>query len=285
MKPVIFNSFDDGAPVLKNTPGSMNNVIKTCLISGYGTKNVNGWSIIYEDIPTNILVLSSTSVYSQQCVLAIDDTAQNSAKVTGYNGWDVVSNIGNAEFASGHFVKQWSNPNPSWFIIASDIFFYIFVQSELTSPSMKAMNGFGDVKSVRNGSVYSILMASTDTVYNQQNTGRQSVNTNTKEIATFPVSMFPKNSTSTGFGDRSDTHRSGIISLTPFVLYIKTETYYEPALMLPGMLAPSAQVTYYQDNYSIYEIPNQYPYIESIIGTYQPWHGNVWFQMDDWSVT
>lgn len=62
--PVIKYSWSDaGAPQMSATVGvlgSLNNILKKCLVEGYGSKPGAGWTVAFEDIPTNKLVLRNT---------------------------------------------------------------------------------------------------------------------------------------------------------------------------------------------------------------------------------
>ncbi|AUR84403.1 hypothetical protein NVP1055O_27 [Vibrio phage 1.055.O._10N.286.55.E9] len=57
----VFRSTDDGAPQLDATPISMFNVIKACLIDGYGGKSPLGWSILFEDLTRGMVVLENAT--------------------------------------------------------------------------------------------------------------------------------------------------------------------------------------------------------------------------------
>lgn len=61
MASVLRESTDDSAPILTNTAGSLTALLKVVLVEGYGTQPPLGFSVVYEDILTNTLVLRGNS--------------------------------------------------------------------------------------------------------------------------------------------------------------------------------------------------------------------------------
>lgn len=286
MTPIIYNSLDAGATKLNIAAGSLNAILKACLETGYGNKQAAGWNVVYENPVSNKIAISSTNIKSNKNVLLIDDSVASYATVTAYASWDTNSNTGITQFGSGYFVKQWNAGfTPNWVVVATDTFFYLFVQTESSSQTMRAMNGFGDAKSLRTDRVYSALLASSSTSYSQSATGYRSVQTN-NGTANFPQSLFPKNSASTGWGDRSaDDKVTNTQVLSDFVLYrqvLSSESQNEPACQLQGMLMPYSTLNWTKNENNLNLLLNQLPYVNPILGMYQPWHGRVWIHTDDW---
>lgn len=293
MQPIIYNSLDANAPQLTIEPGTLKTILKACLVTGYGNKPAAGWEMALEDADANKVAFRSKNPTSIKSVLLIDDAKSDSATVTAYNDWDSAKNTGVDKFASGYFVKRWENkPHiPNWVVVATDKFFYLFVQTDKSSRTMRAMSGFGDAMSLRNDKVYAALLASSDTSYTQDSTGYDSVQTNNGK-AYFPNSLFPKDSASTRWGDRGksekNTDYSNTAILSQFALYIDVDTSdakatrRQPILQLPGMLMPYAPTFYEKKINDIQMISKQFPYVNPILGMYQPWHGRVWIHTDDW---
>lgn len=296
MQPIIYNSLDADAPRLTIEPGTLKTILKACLVTGYGDKPAAGWEMAWEDADANKMALRSKNLTSIKSVLLIDDGKSYHAAVTAYKDWDSAKNTGVDKFAGGYFVKRWDlNVNnritPNWVIVATDKFFYLFVQTEKSSRTMRAMSGFGDAMSLRTDKVYAALLASSDTSYTQNSTGYDSVRTN-NGVAEFPQSLFPKSSTSTRWGDRGkdddNADSSNTAILSQFALYIdvdksgKAGTKRQPILQLPGMLMPHAPTFYEKQINNIQMISKQFPYVNPILGMYQPWHGRVWIHTDDW---
>jgi len=56
MATTVYSSTDAGAPVLDKAQGTMINVLKGCLVNGYGTKPAAGWSVTLDD-PVNFMTV------------------------------------------------------------------------------------------------------------------------------------------------------------------------------------------------------------------------------------
>lgn len=64
--PVTLYKWNDvGAPSLNNTTGCVANILKSCLVTGYGTKAAAGWSLAFEDVPANKKVLRAGASQDQ----------------------------------------------------------------------------------------------------------------------------------------------------------------------------------------------------------------------------
>lgn len=292
MQPIIYNSLDANAPRLTIEPGTLKTILKACLVTGYGNKPAAGWEMAWEDADANKVAFRSKNPTSIKSVLLIDDGQADHAAVTAYKDWDSAKNTGVDKFANGYFVKRWDGGfTPNWVVVATDKFFYLFVQTESSSKTMRVMSGFGDAISLRTDRAYGALLASSDTSYTRDSVGHQSVQTN-NGVAEFPQSLFPKNSTSTRWGDRgkddNNADWSNTAILSQFALYIdvdksgKAGTKRQPILQLPGMLMPYAPIFYEKQINDIQMITKQFPYVNSILGIWQPWHGRVWIHTDDW---
>lgn len=176
MQPIIYNSLDANAPQLTIEPGTLKTILKACLVTGYGNKPAAGWEMALEDADANKVAFRSKNPTSIKSVLLIDDGQAYHAAVTAYKDWDSAKNTGVDKFASGYFVKRWNGGfTPNWVVMATDKFFYLFVQTESSSKTMRVMSGFGDAISLRTDRAYGALLASSSTSYTQDSTGHQSV--------------------------------------------------------------------------------------------------------------
>lgn len=283
MQPIIYNSSDTNAPQLTIAAGTLRTVLKACLITGYGSKPAAGWEIAWADDVANKIAFRSKNTTSIKSVLLVNDNAAASATVTAYKDWDSATNTGTGQFATGYFVKQWNTGfTPNWVVIATDKFFYLFVQCDSVPQTMRVISGFGDAISLRNDKSYSVCLCQPSATYLQSNTGYITIPTQTNELAYFPNSLFMKSSISTMWGDRADKS-TNITILSQFALYTsQTATTIEPMLQLYGMLMPYAcfNITVAENKLDL--LKNQPPYKNAILGMYQPWHGRVWIHTDDW---
>ena len=285
MQPIIYNSLDASAPKLTITAGTLKTILKACLVTGYADKPAAGWEIAWADDVANKIAIRSKNPTSIKSVLLVDDNAGSAATVTAYTGWDSATNTGTGQFATGYFVKQWTGEfTPNWVVVATDKFFYLFIQSEANSGYMRVMSGFGDAISLRNDQVFSVCLCQLGEIYTQENTGYQSIPTQTNQRAYFPDSLFAKNNASIGWGDRADKV-TYITILSQFALYTSQQMKtVEPMLQLYGMLMPYACLGWTAREKDIDLLKNQLPYKNPILGMYQPWHGRAWIHTDDWGL-
>lgn len=288
MKPVLYTSYDDGAPVLDFAKGSLNVILKACLITGYGDKEAMGWQMLHEDMDNALLVLSPSAPQSLGTVLQINDNDSHYASVTACLSFDKTNNTGIDPFGKGYFVKKWASntTNAYWSVIASDTFFYLWIQTEKDKPSMGAMTGFGDLMSLT-APMASVLLASSDTYYSQSNTGHHKAQSSVGELY-FPRPVFDTYRGNNYLGDRAGGNvKSANAIFAPMMLYQDNRqddgtTRREPAFVLPGMLMPFSEILGYKQVNSSRVLDNQAPFKHPVIGHYQPWCGCFWLQMDDW---
>ena len=287
MKPILYTSLDVDAPKITSTKGTIINVLKKCLVTGYGDKPSLGWDILYEDLSLNKMAIKSGNLNSSECVLFIDDNINNNyANVTGYKNWDTNINTGMDEFSSGVFVNNYGASNPYWCVLSTDDMFYFFVQCESgANYYMKVMFGFGDLIPLFNSDKLCILFAQPSLTYNQPYVGyEKDIKISNGETVNFPPSLFVKSSVSTRFGDRTDSYSSSNTIFSKLPLYALRGDNYTPIAFLNGMLMPFIGVSITNAPDGIDRLANQHPYIEPLFGNYQPWHGRLWFNMDDWGI-
>ena len=283
---------DSNAPQGAKAANNFSTILKACLVTGYGSKTAAGWEIAWEDAVANKIALRSKNPTSIKSVLLVNDNAAASSTVTAYGDWNSATNAGTGQFATGYFVKQWNSGfTPNWVVIATDKFFYLFIQSESQSQAMRVMSGFGDAISLRNDKFFSVCLCQPAISYSDSATGYSTVPTQTGRIASFPPSLFQKNSISTKWGDRgldNDINYSSTVILSQFALYVDIDassaagTKAQPIVQLPGMLMPYSPLFVSITSNNINMITNQPPYKNRIFGMYQPWHGRVWIHTDDW---
>ena len=68
MNAILYSSTDTGAPVLSRTVGSLNALLKACLVNGYGSQPSCGWTNPFNDAPNNVSVFrmaGGTQMYIQ----------------------------------------------------------------------------------------------------------------------------------------------------------------------------------------------------------------------------
>lgn len=286
MKPIIYKDTDSAAPQLNLTAGSINALLKSCLITGYGSKAAAGWEVVYEDLATNKLAIRSTNSKSIKSVLLIKDNATKKAEVNAYISWNNNSNIGVNEFGTGAFFKNMTGSGSSvkWVVVATDNFFYLWTQNDFGYPILGVVSAFGDAKSFVNTADYSVLMAlattATDTPSSATHT---SVRISTGGVANFATSPFKQEYA--GLGDRQTAADRSSVSPTIFseyVLYDTANSKISPALSLKGLLMPYAEVVTPPVIDGLPTLVDQVPFINPVIGLRQPYAGHIWLHTDDW---
>ena len=166
-------------------------------------------------------------------------------------------------------------------------FFYFFVSYDATALHMRVFCGFGDVSLLIAAEGCSALIASASTAISPTYTGHKSIATSMGVEAKFPSSFFPKADSDYGWGDRSpissNSYKSKVALLSRFALYQAKDTTNQPTIELPGMLMPYAEIEgFVRGSDNIDRLIDQFPFVNPILGMYQPYHGRVWIHTDDW---
>jgi hypothetical protein len=136
----VYRSDDAGAPqfTVGAKPSELIDVLKKCLVTGYGSKAGAGWSVAFEDAPNQQIVFrNSTSQASGSFVKfwakAADDAVrgvvnfQSAPYLVSINpDWAAVNAAGwRCQTGSGYYVKN-------WVVIATAASFYIYTYGEAT---------------------------------------------------------------------------------------------------------------------------------------------------------
>lgn len=278
MQPIIYSSLDAGAPQLSATAGALNTVLKGCLVTGYGDKLAAGWEVVHEDMATHKLVLRSSNVQKNTCVVELTNTNKSYASVTAYSDWDDLSSSGVAQFGTGYIVNNYESPTPRWAVIATDSFCYVYIQSH-TGTNTYVLSAFGTAISHNATNDIAILMAASNTVYSYSYFTPNTVKTNMGD-AKFPILPY-KHQNDYGFGDWASVATSGIAILSGYVLYVNAK----PLLSLPGALMPYAQIarwTWSSIDNNMATLVNQEPFLNDVVAFWVPYVGRFWIHTDDW---
>lgn len=84
-KPVtVFSSLDTGAPILNKEPGSLKNLIKACLVTGYGDKASLGWEMPFESDDLLSAAFRSKDPTASRFYFKIDNSGATNAKLSAY---------------------------------------------------------------------------------------------------------------------------------------------------------------------------------------------------------
>lgn len=288
MQPIIYKSTDAQAPQLTYEAGSMNTILKACLITGYGSKQSASWEIVHENQEAQQLAIRSKNPKSLKHVLFVADNSSVEANVIAYKTWDNQTRTG-AKYHEGTIRRKFyegSSTHAYWVLIATDHFFYLWIQAEASQQRMGVLHGFGDIYSLWQDRQYSTLIVPNSNSYYYNNVCYTQIITS-NGVAVFPQGIYKSDYQQ--WGDRvsetiSEKFTSKVAIFSRFFLYQEIRGAMQPAVELPGMLMPFSQIEGYTNRGNVHYLENQHPFIQPVIGLYQPWVGRVWFQMDNWEL-
>lgn len=124
----LYRSSDTGAPQLSKTTRSVGNIIKTCLVTGYGNKAGAGWTLKHEDLGTQTRVLGFNDGTPNSLFLRLQTEDANTM------GVQLVNNVTDANVANvviqceTRFKFFSSKLTGEWAIIANEKGFWFFAQ-------------------------------------------------------------------------------------------------------------------------------------------------------------
>lgn len=126
--PVKFYSYTDiGAPSLQNVDGSVKNILKACLIDGYGDKEGAGWELLFDD--TYSMVVNMPYATSEKPILRIDNGTCNGVVSNSIKSYrTVTSHYGDTPITSFNILTRYAKTDGHWYLIVTDLGF-IFCHS------------------------------------------------------------------------------------------------------------------------------------------------------------
>jgi len=141
----LYNWDDTGAPQLGSTnDGSLINILRACLVDGYGTRTSAGWSMPFSDLPNNKAAFKP--VVDDFHIQVDDNYDYRWAKVKGFSSMSALD-VGSSEFpipsrdlpSLTNFFSVSKRYNTAfdstkWHMIVDDTFFYFFSE-EVNYPS------------------------------------------------------------------------------------------------------------------------------------------------------
>ncbi|MFV2030503.1 hypothetical protein [Neisseria sp. S1] len=131
----VYRSTDEGAPQLTRQLGSLNVVLKACLVTGYGTNSPLGWELAFE--AENKSAFKSADPTSKQHYLYVDHSVQeNNAHVsvkvnmTSLDSWETQYGLG----SEAQYYDYWTaisrgNENTPWILIGHEKAFVLLFGS------------------------------------------------------------------------------------------------------------------------------------------------------------
>ncbi|MDO8254800.1 hypothetical protein [Shewanella algae] len=152
--PVTVYRWDDaGAPSLGTMkPSEFINVLRKCLVDGYGSKSPLGWTVAFEDAPTNKIAFRKPTAHGDGCVQFWDVTG------TDQNQGHIRFRAAKSMLALDSFIHpqiqmqfSMSSNQQYWVLIGTEKGFWFITHHSLTTPNgstnNKAIFMVGDINS------------------------------------------------------------------------------------------------------------------------------------------
>lgn len=164
----LYRSTDTNAPAITGQSGSLITVLRACLVDGYSGKTAAGWTVAYEDVANDVLVLRNNPAGGTGMYLRIDDSDGRDALVRLYSSMSDVDTGDDptptvAQFTNGNTWCKSSSADSTeqdWFVVADDYTLWI----NIWRPGSSAFRnnnfyGAGDFESFVPGDGYAFFLA------------------------------------------------------------------------------------------------------------------------------
>jgi len=140
----VYKSTDGNAPVLNGASGggSLANLLKKCLVEGYGEKVAAGWTLEHSNIAGTIIALRGNTLAGTGFFLQVNDSASNYAAFRGYESMTAFdTGVLPFPFTSGISIQKSYTADTTvrrWALVATDTIFYLFIYT--FAPATGAIN-------------------------------------------------------------------------------------------------------------------------------------------------
>lgn len=168
--PKLYRYDDANAPVLSGTRGALINILKKCLIDGYGGKTPpGGWTVEFENAEHTIAVFRSSPLASNGFFLRVNEATSANAYTPNLKGYELMTDIDNGVGQFGNISFGTSDAASAagrvWAVVADEKAFYFIDYPAVSSVSLPIKThpsgGFfwGDIKSIKADDHYGTLLA------------------------------------------------------------------------------------------------------------------------------
>lgn len=123
----VYRWDDPGAPQIGSGnlwPGILN-ILKKCLVEGYGTKTAAGWTVEYEDVPGNKCVFRNDPIQGSGGYVQFQRQADQIVYLKSALHMTAIDNYVNDGYFSSINMSTAFN-NGKWLLFATPTAFYIF---------------------------------------------------------------------------------------------------------------------------------------------------------------
>ena len=171
--PKLFMWTDGNAPVCSGTRGALINILKKCLIDGYGDKTpVGGWTVEFENAESTIAVFRNNPLTGTGFFLKVNESTSANAYTATINGYelmtDIDAGIGLFQFNSDQNFPISNGANATarpWVVIADDRAFHFHCHTGSSAAEIP-INGsgaraffFGDIIPINPSDAFACLIA------------------------------------------------------------------------------------------------------------------------------
>ncbi|MEI8675809.1 hypothetical protein P4S60_10335 [Pseudoalteromonas sp. Hal040] len=156
----VYRWDDEGAPqIVEGRPSEFINVLKKCLVDGYGTKSAAGWSVAHESLPEEspYIAIRNSEVDGSGGVFTVQQGNNNANNTVRFQGaLDYISKTSYARLTQYFYsyIGGTSQTYPNnWIILATSTAFYVmcFPEARMSTNYFGTYNHcftfIGDIKS------------------------------------------------------------------------------------------------------------------------------------------
>ena len=174
--PTIYRDTDASAPVLSGQSNALIDLLKACLVDGYGSQPAAGWTEAY----TGTALAAFQQGGGAGRYVRVEDSDARLARIRGYESMSAIS-TGTGDFPTvaqfgddGLYVRKSITADATarpWILLATDTHFYLLIYSGVATTAVLGADGgdvtigFGELLSpLLTGDTYaSFLIAASDT--------------------------------------------------------------------------------------------------------------------------
>lgn len=167
----LFRCTDDNAPVLSGTRGSLINLLRKCLIDGYGTKTpASGWSLEFINATEDVAVFRNDQVSGTGSFMRIDEATSTYSSEAIMSAFEIMTDLDNGSgvFGTGFTMKKstdYTTNGKLWFLFVSQTMLHLVIYQSVdlesspvpTTPAHFGVLTFGDFIPYRNEAFPALL--------------------------------------------------------------------------------------------------------------------------------
>ncbi len=137
--PIIYRSDDPNAPVLNGSDRTcVVNLLKACLVDGYGDKPGAGWTMPFVSADGRIAAFRNNPVNGTGFFLSVNHASPSGSNMCRFYGYEVMTSENDGSFSFGYkdgivMSASLSTAARAWILAATDTWFYFFGYNGLST--------------------------------------------------------------------------------------------------------------------------------------------------------